>query len=280
MGDSNNSDTMVVDMNNSVFSHGGNSALTSYIREKRKDKSILLMTHIVMGYPSFEASYEIVKQMVDAGVDLMELQIPFSEPMADGPVILKANQRAIESGSTVEKCMAFAHRVAQDFPIPFLFMSYTNILFKYGMDAFAQKMADIGLTGAIVPDLPPEEGGDYIDAMKKYRLNPIYIFSPETSDDRLRYLASFSSGFIYCLARKGVTGKETAFSEDLSAYLSRCRTATDLPLAVGFGVKEKADVDYLKGKADIAIIGSQTIRVVEDEGVDATGAFIRSVLTA
>jgi len=251
--------------------------LESYIKDRLKTKEILLMTHIVIGYPSFEASFEIVKQMVEAGVDLMELQIPFSEPMADGPVILKANQKAIEKGSTVQKCFEFARKVAKEFPIPFLFMSYTNILYKYGMEEFSDKMVQINLKGAIVPDLPPEEGEDYIRAMKKNSLSPIYIFSPETSDERLAYLSSFASGFVYCLARKGVTGKETAFLDDLSAYLSRCRKATTLPLAVGFGVKEKADVDYLKGKADIAVIGSQTIRIVEEKGVAATGDFIRSL---
>lgn len=252
--------------------------LESYIKERRKTKEILLMTHIVMGYPSFDAAYDIVGQMVAAGVDLMELQIPFSEPMADGPVILKANQQALEKGSTVQKCFDFARRVARAFPIPFVFMSYANIPYKYGMEAFSDQMARINLKGAIVPDLPPEEGGDYIRAMEKNHLDPIYIFSPETSDTRLAYLASFASGFVYCLARKGVTGKQTTFSDDLAAYLSRCRRATDLPLAVGFGVKERADIDYLKGKADIAVIGSQTIRIVEEKGPAAAGAFIRSLL--
>jgi tryptophan synthase alpha chain len=252
--------------------------LESYIRDRRKTKDILLMTHIVMGYPSFEASYDIVRQMVEAGVDLMELRIPFSEPMADGPVILTANQRALENGSSVEKCIEFARQVAKDFPIPFLFMTYANIPYKYGIQAFSDEMARINLKGAIVPDLPPEEGKDYIQAMRKNNLDPIYIFSPETSDQRLAYLSSFASGFVYCLARKGVTGKETKFSEDLAAYLSRCRKATRLPLAVRFGVKDRADVDYLKGKADIAVIGSQTIRVAEENGTTAIGEFVHGLI--
>ena len=251
--------------------------LESYIKDRRKTRDILLMTHIVMGYPSFEDSFEIVKQMVDAGVDLMELQIPFSEPIADGPVILKANQVALEKGSTVQKCFEFVQTVSKEFSIPFLFMSYANILYKYGMEQFSDKMLHMDIKGAIIPDLPPEEGQDYILAMKKNNLDPIYIFSPETSDERLSYLSSFASGFVYCLARKGVTGKQTAFSDDLAAYLSRCQKATDLPLAVGFGVKEKADVDYLKGKADIAVIGSQTIRIVEENGTGAIGDFIRGI---
>jgi len=253
-------------------------SLELYIRDRLNQKPILLMTHIVMGYPSFDASYEIVKQMVEAGVDLMELQIPFSEPMADGPVILKANQEAIDAGSTVQKCLDFARRVAQDFNIPFLFMSYANILYKYGMDRFAREMTDIGLKGAIVPDLPPEEAGEYLPAMAAHDQAPIYIFSPETSDQRMKLINGASRGFIYCLARKGVTGKSTDFSQDMTAYLNRCRQATDLPLAVGFGVKKKADIDFLKGKADIAVVGSQTIREVEEKGVDATGPFIRSLV--
>ncbi len=251
--------------------------LETYIKDRLKTRDILLMTHIVIGYPSFEKSYEIVKQMVEAGVDIMELQIPFSEPMADGPVILKANQKSIENGSTVKKCFDFANKVSKEFSIPFLFMSYANILYKYGMDRFSDKMKQMDLKGAIVPDLPPEEGNAYIQAMKKNDLSPIYIFSPETSDERLEYLSSFASGFVYCLARKGVTGKETTFSDDLGQYLNRCRKATSLPLAVGFGVKDKTDVDYLKGKADIAVIGSQTIRIVEQEGTKAVGDFIRSI---
>ncbi len=252
--------------------------LETYIKKRLQQKPILLMTHIVMGYPSFEDSYEIVKQMVEAGVDLMELQIPFSEPMADGPVILKANQKALEAGSTVEKCFEFAQKVCNEFDIPFLFMSYANILFRKGYRQFAGRMKDVGLKGAIVPDLPPEEGEDYMAAMTENGLDPIFIFSPETSDKRLSYLASHAEGFVYCMARKGVTGKQTAFSDDLALYLDRCRRATDLPLAVGFGVKDKADVDYLKGKADIAVIGSQTIRIVEQQGATAVGNFLRSVL--
>lgn len=252
--------------------------LESYINQQLQTKEILLMTHIVMGYPDFDASYEIVRQMVEAGVDLMELQIPFSEPMADGPVILRANQRAIESGSTVQRCFDFAQRVAQDFPIPFLFMSYANILYKYGMGPFSDQMVKINLKGAIVPDLPPEEGQDYMAAMAKNNLAPIYIFSPETSQERMRYISTFAKGFVYCLARKGVTGKNTSFSTDIADYLARCRKATSLPLAVGFGVKDRSDIHFLKGKADIAVIGSQTIRVVEEKGATATGDFIHSLL--
>lgn len=249
----------------------------SYLKSKLKEKEILLMTHIVLGYPTFEDSFKIIEAMVKAGVDLMELQIPFSEPIADGPVILHANQKALSGGATVQKCIDFAQNVANAFDIPFLLMSYYNILFKYGVDRFAGAMSESGLQGAIVPDLPPEEGEEYLKAMGKYNLAPIFIFSPTTPDERMKYLASFGKGFIYCVARKGVTGVDTDFSKQLGKYLDRCRKATDLPLALGFGVKEKKDVDFLKGKADIAVVGSQTIRLVDKEGVGAVGEFIKGL---
>ncbi|MBW1728702.1 MAG: tryptophan synthase subunit alpha [Deltaproteobacteria bacterium] len=251
--------------------------LESYLKNRLKEKEILLMTHIVLGYPTFEDSFEIIESMVNTGVDLMELQIPFSEPIADGPVILNANQKSLSRKTTVKKCMDFAHKVTRAFDVPFLFMSYYNILFKFGVERFTEAMAQNAIKGAIVPDLPPEEGSDYLGAMEKHNLVPIFIFSPTTPDERMKYLASFGKGFIYCVARKGVTGVDTDFSDQLKKYLARCRKATDLPLALGFGVKEKEDVDFLKGKADIAVVGSQTIRLVDQKGVGAVGQFIKSL---
>lgn len=252
--------------------------LKEYINAKRKQKDILLMTHIVLGYPNLEASMQLIDIMVQSGVDLMELQIPFSEPMADGPIILKANQFALESGITVAGCMAQVAKITQKHPIPFLYMSYFNILYKYGLQPFIERMKTDHIKGAIVPDLPPEEGGDYIRLMKENNRSPIFIYSPNTSNERMRLLASCGDGFIYCVARKGVTGKQTQFSSEIDDYLNRCRASTDLPLAVGFGVKEKSDVDFLRGKTDIAVIGSESIRLVNEKGVNAVGDFISDLL--
>jgi tryptophan synthase alpha chain len=251
--------------------------LEDYIRSRRKAKKILLMTHIVIGYPSLEASMEIVRTMVAAGVDLMELQIPFSEPIADGPVILKANQQALANGTTVDQCLDFGRRAARQFPIPFLYMTYYNILFKHGVDRFADGVKDAGLLGAIVPDLPPEEAGDYLEAMGRNELSPIFIYSPNTSDARMNTIARVADGFVYCVARKGVTGDQTDFTRQIGDYLSRCRAATPLPLALGFGVKDKSDIEFLRGKADIAVIGTQALRLMEDQGVAALGDFIRDL---
>jgi tryptophan synthase alpha chain len=252
--------------------------LEQYIKERLQQKDLLLMTHIVLGYPSYDDAMRLVENMVEAGVDLMELQIPFSEPMADGPVIIKANAEALKAGATMDKSLAMAEKITAAFDIPFLFMTYYNILYKYGVDDFVAKMKDINIKGAIIPDLPPEEGGDYLQAMQKHGLDPVHIFTPNSPMARKQYINSHTSGFIYTVARKGVTGKNTQFDNDLGDYLAECRLATDLPLALGFGVKTKADYDYIRGKADIAIIGSEAIRVMEDNGVDAVGPYIKSIL--
>ncbi len=254
--------------------------LEGYLRQRLELKPILLMTHIVLGYPSLAVNRQVVAAMVSAGVDLMELQIPFSEPIADGPVILAANQRALQGGISVRQCFTFAAEMCRTHPIPFLFMSYYNILFRYGVARFADDMLQAGIRGAIVPDLPPEEGGEYLDAMGTKGLAPVFIFAPTTPPARLGAIAAHTRGFIYCVARKGVTGEPTRFAAELDAYLVRCRQATTLPLALGFGVQGPADIAFLKGKAEIAVIGSQVIRLVEEKGPAAVAPFIRELANA
>ena len=252
--------------------------LETYLRQKRADRGVLLMTHIVIGYPDLETSMRTVEAMVEAGVDLMELQIPFSEPIADGPVILYANQKSLAGGITVAQCFEFAEECVRRFDIPFLFMSYYNILFRHGTAAFVDRMAAAGLKGAIVPDLPPEEASEYLAAMARNELDPIFIYSPNTPDERLAYIAQYAKGFVYCVARKGVTGTDTDFSSGLGAYLARCRAATTLPLAVGFGVKDRADVEFLTDKADIAVVGTQSIRELDAGGVPAVRALVAALV--
>ncbi len=238
-------------------------------------KEILLMTHIVLGYPSFAANREVVRQMVENGVDLIEMQIPFSEPMADGPVIIKANQDSLAQGTKVRQCLDFAAEMVATYPIPFLFMTYYNILFKYGEEAFIKEAARLGIQGLIVPDLPPEEGTTYLERTKANDLAPILIFAPTSTDERMRELAQAGAGFIYCVARRGVTGSTTAFDEEFSRYMARCRQqAGGLPLAVGFGIRDRHDVAAIRGQAEIAVIGSETIRLVDTKGPEAVGGFI------
>ena len=253
------------------------STLEEIIRTRLQNRNILLMTHLVLGYPSFEINREVISQMVQNGVDLIEMQIPFSEPVADGPMILKANQESIAKGVKVEQCLKFAAEMTSEFHIPFLFMTYYNILYKYGLDEFIDRAYEINIKGFIIPDLPPEEGQEYMAKMKSRNMAPIQIFAPTSTIERMQLLAQQGAGFIYCVARRGVTGQKTDFDRDFNEYIGRCRRATNLPLAVGFGIREKKDVDFLAGKADIAVIGTETIRLVDEKGAAAVGPFIAAL---
>ncbi len=248
--------------------------LEQQLRKQLDTKDILLITHIVLGYPSFDVNREVIQQMVTNGVDCIEMQIPFSEPMADGPVILKANQDSLAAGTTVEECFVFAEEMTQRYDIPFLFMTYYNIIFAYGEEAFFKRSAKNRIKGLIIPDLPPEMAESFLEFAKTYQISPILIYTPTSTDQRMKELAGYGNGFIYCAARRGVTGKKSELGQDFDSYLARCRSATDLPLAVGFGIQNKEDIDVLKGKADMAVIGSRTITLVDTEGTEMVGSFI------
>lgn len=240
----------------------------------------MIMGHVVVGYPDMGTCLELVDAMVDAGVDLIELQIPFSEPLADGPVIARASVQALKGGATVDACLDFAARVSRAHSIPFVFMSYYNILCQRGLQRFARQASDAGVAGAIVPDCPLEESHDYVAAMRGSSLAPIFLFSPRTPDDRLRELGSAGDGMVYVVARKGVTGESTELSTDLSRYLARCRAATALPLAVGFGLKSRADVQFIAGKAEIAAVGSHVLALLDEGGVAAAREFLSGLRSA
>lgn len=248
--------------------------LEKSLRSRLKKNNILLMTHIVLGYPSFDTNRLVIEQMVENGVDCIEMQIPFSEPMADGPVILKANQDSLARGTSVADCMRFGAEMTKRYDIPFLFMTYYNIVFKYGEKQFFSDCSKAGIKGLIIPDLPPEMGKSFFSLASEYQVAPVLIFAPTSTDQRMAELAATASGFIYCAARRGVTGKQSQFDDDFSAYLARCRTSTSLPLAVGFGIQNRDDVSAIAGKADMAVIGSQTIRLVDEKGPGAVGPFI------
>lgn len=251
--------------------------LEDTLRKQGEKKDILLMTHIVLGYPSFEDNRKVVAQMVENGVDCIEMQIPFSEPMADGPVILKANQDSLALGTTVEACMAFGAEMAAKHDIPFLFMTYYNIIYKYGEEQFFTDCKKANIQGLIIPDLSPEMGENFFRLAKEYQVAPILIYAPTSTDKRMETLNNHADGFIYCVARRGVTGNKSSFDDTFDTYLSRCKSATSLPLAVGFGIQDRDDVASLKGKADMAVIGSQTIRLVDEKGPEAVGPFIASL---
>ncbi|MBU2514440.1 tryptophan synthase subunit alpha [bacterium] len=252
--------------------------LEKTIEDGKKAQEILLMTHLVLGYPSFAENRESIEAMADAGVELIELQIPFSEPTADGPVILKANGRSIENGTRVSECFEFAEKVCEDFPkVSFLFMTYYNIVFAFGEKQFVKRSKEIGIKGFIIPDLPPEEAEDWLKECQNNSLDSVFIFTPTHSPERLKVISEVASGFVYCVGRRGVTGGKTAFDQSLSNQIKLYTEATNLPLALGFGVRDKADIDFLKGKVDIAVIGSRLIEIQQESDSRAIGDFLKTI---
>jgi len=252
--------------------------LESIIRKHLKNRQMLLMTHLVLGYPSFDENRKIIDVMAKSGVELVELQIPFSEPTADGPVILKANSLSIINGTKVSECFSFAAEASRAYPeISFLFMTYYNIVFARGESESILNAKDSGIKGFILPDLPPEEAEAWLEKCNSEGMNSIFIFTPTHSEKRLTELSQVANGFVYCVGRRGVTGKRTEFNASLSHQIERYKRATNLPIALGFGIQEKSDIEFLKGKIDIAVIGSQLITLHDQLGAKGVEEFLMSL---
>ncbi len=252
--------------------------LEDNIRQLRQKKGLLLMPHLVLGAPSFEENRKLIGEMIAAGAEIIEMQIPFSEPMADGPVILKANDEALKKGTTVAGCLDFAQKICAEHPgTVFIFMTYFNVLYSYGVEKFIAKAKTIGIQGLIIPDLPPEEGQDYIDACHKEGVAPIFLFTPTSTVERLKEVAEFCKGMVYCVGRKGVTGLKTQVDDTLNTLIKKFRSVTKLPLALGFGIQNKEDIAALSSAVDIAVIGTKILLIHQEQGVEAVGQFLRSL---
>lgn len=225
------------------------------------------MTHIVAGYPTLKKSEEIAMRMANCGVDFIEIQIPFSDPVADGETIMRANQKALENGVKVEDCFELMRRLAGKFLIKpkFLFMSYFNILHHYGLEKFCKKAKECGCYGLIIPDMPIDEEkyDHYLAICKKFGLMPILVISPLTSESRLKQLAKYAKGFVYCVSRYGTTGQASNLNPHLASYLKKVRKYIKLPLAVGFGIAKKEHMEAVWKHAEIAVIGSKIIEMVD-----------------
>lgn len=258
-------------------------ALNNYLSERKEalaksNRPAMIMTHVVCGYPSFEANWKALEIMDSFGVDLVELQFPFSEPSADGPLFVKANQEAINNGVHVEDCFEFMTKVSQAFSFKVVMMGYYNTVFKTGHREFMQRLKDAGAHGFILPDLPVDEAGDLHSIAKELELSPIVLMTPTNSDERLAKLAECADGFIYTVARKGVTGSDTNMNDEVSNFISRCRQYTQLPLAVGFGVSKAEDVSFIGQHADIAVIGTAALKAWEAGGEQGLKAFFSQLL--
>lgn len=224
-----------------------------------------IMTHIVAGYPSLRASEEVASEMLKSGVAFLEIQIPFSDPVADGPTIMRANQKALENGVTPDDCFEMMQRLSKKARTPLLFMSYYNILFRYGLEKFCRRAKEAGCYGLIIPDIPIDEEpyDHYLKTCKKFGLHAIQVISPITPEQRLKKIGEAASGFVYCVSRTGTTGTSQQLDPKLGKYLKRARKYIPVPLALGFGISTKADVKAALQHADMAVIGSAIINLID-----------------
>ena len=256
------------------------TSLEGYLRARLRRKKLLLMTHVVVGYPSLEANMAMLEAMQRADADLVELQWPFSEPIADGPIFVRANQGALDSGITREQYFTFLQRAAANFDFKILMMGYYNSVFRMGHESFCATLAEHGGSGFIVADLPLEEASELNQHADRYQLSPVLLMTPTTPEPRLHLLAQQARGFLYCVARRGVTGTHTQVDQSLAAFIARCRRATSLPLALGFGLQTGADLRGVRGLADIGVVGTALLAAWEQGGAARYEALLQELRAA
>ena len=239
------------------------------------DQGIRLMTHTVAGYPDMQQSENMVCDMARCGVDIVEIQIPFTDPLADGPVIMEANRDALRNGTTPADCFSMVHRLKREVDIPLLFMTYTNIPYRMGMERFFEKSVACGIDGLIIPDLPFDHDDVALHHLSdKFSLPVIWVISPDMAVSRLKKILSRANGFLYLTLRVGITGPRKELSISGLDFIKVVREHTDIPLAVGFGISSADHVKQLKDCADIAVIGSHIITLMANGGTEKVERFI------
>lgn len=237
---------------------------------------------LTCGDPDLETTEKLIGAIAEAGADLIELGIPFSDPTAEGPVIQDANQRALSVGTTTDKIFDMVRRVRQTVSIPMVFMTYANVIFSYGADRFLKTAAEIGMNGIIVPDVPFEEKQEFEPLCQKYDLDQISMIAP-TSHDRIRAIAEQANGFLYCVSSLGVTGTRTAITTDIGAMVKLVKEVKDIPCAVGFGISTPEQADSMCRQADGAIVGSAIVKLIAQHGRDSVqpvADYVRTMKTA
>jgi len=222
-----------------------------------------LIAYVTAGDPSLDASEKIVLAAAEAGADVIELGVPFSDPVADGPTIQRASERALRHGTTLAGVIELVRRLRARTDTPLVLFSYFNPILQMGLDRFAQSASAAGADGVLATDLTPEEAAAYCAALGAHGLDTIFLAAPTTTDPRLAKIVGCSSGFLYLISRTGVTGAQEAFPEDVPALARRVRQLTKLPLAVGFGISQPAHVSILGGIADAAVVGSVLVSEIE-----------------
>ena len=227
---------------------------------------------VTCGDPNLETTEQLIRAMEKSGADLIELGIPFSDPTAEGPVIQGANLRALSGGVTTDRIFEMVRRLRRDVKIPLVFMTYANVVFSYGTECFAQKAAEVGMDGIILPDVPFEEKEEFAPVFRKYGMDFISLIAP-TSSDRVTKIAAEAEGFVYCVSSLGVTGVRKDITTDIGAMVKLVREANpEIPCAIGFGISTPEQAKKMAQHADGVIVGSAIVRQIGELGEEAEKA--------
>lgn len=238
--------------------------IASTLARTRSEKRAALVAYLTAGYPDAESNPALVRALVEGGADIVELGVPFSDPLADGATIQRANSVALAQGVNVSWCLRAVRALRNEgVEVPLLLMGYYNPIAAYGPEAFVGDAARAGVDGLIVVDLPPEESAELRDACRGRGLDLVYLLAPTSTPERMALVSRWASGFIYCVSVAGVTGARDALPTDLRAFLQAVRRGTSLPLAVGFGISRREHVEAVARLAEAAVVGSAIIDVID-----------------
>ncbi len=224
------------------------------------------MAYVTAGDPSLKFTEKLVLRLAEAGADVIELGVPFSDPIADGPVIQRASERALKAGTTLAGVLKLAERLRRKSAVPLVLFSYYNPVLQMGVERFAVRAAAAGASGVLITDLTPEEAGEFVRTLRRHKLDTVFLAAPTSSNGRLRAIARLSRGFVYLIARRGVTGAPTEVGGEIKGLVRRLRRSTRLPVAVGFGIRRREQVAALDGLADGAVVGSALVERCEQHG--------------
>jgi tryptophan synthase alpha chain len=234
-----------------------------------------LIAYLTAGDPTPEQTPELVLALERGGVDLVELGVPFSDPIADGPVIQRGAERALKAGTSVKKVLEIARKVREQSRVPLVLFTYLNPVLRYGLDALARDAKEAGIDGCLLTDLSVEEALSYTGAMKSAGLDTVFLAAPTSTPARLKLVSEYSSGFVYLVSRTGVTGERASISDSLAPLVKSMRAITKLPLAVGFGIATPEQAREVSKMADGVVVGSAIVRLIEQNG--DVEAFARSL---
>ncbi len=249
-------------------------------KRRKAERRPAFVPFLTAGDPSIERTVEAALELEEAGADVLELGVPFSDPLADGPVIQRSSERALARGVTLEDVLGAVRRIRKRSELPLLLFSYFNPLLQRGLERLASEAAEAGVDGVLVTDLPPEEAGDWIQAARGADLDTVFLASPTSPADRLRRVAEASRGFIYAISRTGVTGERQALSAEAAPLVERLRGLTNVPVALGFGLSTPEQVAEAGRVADGVVVGSALVRFLEEQPEGDLGARVRWLTSA